>query len=316
MNIKESYNLNPKRIIKVNDGYLLQLSKVKLVLSHVSYKEWEIQCASEIINRLVSKGFTNIIIIRRNREGKPFINESNTLYILTDNAEELRFKLNSRKNGTAMAEVLAHFHNVAEGFTPPPGVKMKVRWGKKMEKCRNLTMRIEKFVDYISDKKNLSEFEAYAKPYAQELLRRAKASMKILKSMDYIKGLESSMKRKEVCINAISNNTAKLSGGRLTITKVFDIAYNMVEEDVAALIKKLIEETGDKGVYDYVLSTYCRIRNVDENSRRIIRALVSFPFDSIKTISKYMDHMDRGEELLNKLKKYMKNEYKTDILEV
>jgi CotS family spore coat protein len=316
MNIREDFCLNPKKVVKTNEGYVLHLSKVKLLLNPVNYKEWEILSSAEAVNHLIERGFTNIIVIRRNKEGKPFIKEGNKLYILTDSIEAPKFKLTGRANLLRMAEVLARFHDAGEGFVQPPGIKIKVSWGKKLEKYKTFASKLERYIDYLTQKTVLNQFEEYTKGYVETLLKQAKASVKVLKSMRYLKRLEESMKRKELCLNTVSNNTSKLIDGKIIIIKVFDISYNMIEEDIASLVKKAVGDTGDKSCLDDILLSYGAVRKLDVNSREIVKALVSFPSDSIKTIIKYMNNMGLGDELLAKFKSYIDHDLGTEIMGV
>jgi CotS family spore coat protein len=286
------------------------------MLRQVDVKESEVISSAAIINYVQERGFKNIITIKKNSEGRLYIKEDGKIYIHTDepSGEKIRFK--NIKTGLLMAETLGKFHNAAEGFAQTTGIKVKVNWGRTMEKYRNLTVKIEKFSDYLQRKEKLTTFEQCTKEYVPILLKRAKASMKILRSMNYIKALENSMKRKEICINEISKNTGVISNNKLVITKIFDLGYNMVEEDLACLIKKLIEETGDKQMFEVIVNKYCEFRPLEEASKDIIKALVSYPSDSIKVISKYMKNVDNGDELIEKFKRYVQIESKTDILGV
>jgi len=140
--------------------------------------------------------------------------------------------------------------------------------------------------------------------------------MKVLRSLDYLNALESSMKRKEICLNSISNYTARVEENRVVIVKVFDMGYNMTEEDVASLIKKAIEECKEKEAFNDVIERYEEYRWLEDKSINIIRALVSYPYDSIKAIIRYTKYPEEQESLLEKFKEYVELEQWTDVMEV
>lgn len=90
----------------------------------------------------------------------------------------------------------------------------------------------------------------------------------------------------------------------------------MVEEDIALLVKRAIYETKDKAVFNDIIEEYRMLRKLDDFSLAIIKALVSYPYDSIKIIEKYIKDPSKGEELTAKFIKYLKRDMITDILEV
>lgn len=315
MDIGRVYNIRCKKVIECENGYILKLSKSKLLLMPVYSDESNIMSACAVIDYAKERGFKNIIRVIKSGDGKPYIKENGILYVLVDFIEGGKLKFKTRENAEKMGEILAEFHNAVEYFEQPPGIKIDVRWGKRMERYRNYTIQLEKYSKRIKDDVK-NTFEGYTLSHVDYLIKRAKASMKILKSIDYLSSLEDSMRRREVCLNSISNNTAIINNGKVTITRVFDIGYNMVEEDIAALIKKSIEETKEKLVFNDILESYKKVRNIDERSETIIKALVSYPYDSIKTIIRYNKYPENYNEHLSKFMNYMELEQWTDVLEV
>ena len=285
-------------------------------------KEWEVMSTAAVLDYVSSNGFNDILFIKKNGDFKPYVKKGEEIYILMSMVDGKKLKLRTENNGLIFAELLAKFHSAAEGFIQPPGIKIRVDWGKRMERFRMLTSYLEKYINYIRNKETLDEFEEYTWQYTEILIKRAKASMKILKSLGYLKALEGSMKRKEICINCITSNTAIIKRDNAVISKIFELGYNMAEEDIAALIKKLVIETGDRGMFDRVISKYSETREVGEDSENIIKALVSYPSDSIKVILKYYNHTkDMIDEdvlyntgMMNKFKKYISRELLTDVL--
>lgn len=315
MDIKKTYGMGVKNITQTKGGYILKLSRIKYMLKEVSAGESEITAAAAIINHVNNGNFRNIISIKKDVDGKAYIKSADKIYVLVDTAGGKKFKLKTRENGIVMAELLAKFHNSAEGFIQFPGVKVKVDWGKRMEKCRVMTARLEKYCNALKKGTN-NGFEELTADYTEMLLKRARGSMKILRSLDYLNCLEESMKRKEICLNAVSSNTAVVLNDKIIITKVFEMGYNMAEEDIAALIIKMIQETHDRSILEEILERYQSYRYLGEKSIDIVRALVSYPFDSIKIIVKYLKHPGEHEAYIEKFRGYVDKEQWTDILGV
>ncbi|QCX33433.1 hypothetical protein FDN13_06745 [Caloramator sp. E03] len=282
----------------------------------VDAKEWEILSANAIINYAVSNGFKSLIRINIVENGKIYTKNTNGLFININEYGSENFRLDNKKNIMIMAAMLAHFHNCAEGFVQPQGIKAKVYWGKRAEKYRALISKLERFKNEVSNKENLSQFEEYVMPYLDELIIRAKACQKIFKSKEYLKALEDSMKKKEVCINSASSCTAVVKNGRPLIVKVFDMGYNLCIEDVALLIKHSIEDSMDKRVYKDIIKKYSSIRKIDNGTDKIIKSYVSFPYYTLKTIKKYMENSKDDEEYIDKFKRVYQIEKISNLMEV
>ncbi|EYE89870.1 hypothetical protein Q428_00310 [Fervidicella metallireducens AeB] len=314
MELKKQYNTDTNNISETDKEYISKLSHKNFNFIPVKYKEWEITAAFSIIDYIYGNGFNNIQPIIKTNEGRIFITDGDSRYILTEEVEGDKLQLNCSENLACCAEILAEFHNAAEGFVQPPGVKIKTNWGKSIDKYRNLFNETRKFKTYLDNAGTLNDFEKYSREQIDEILRRGKESLKIMKSINYLKRLEESMRKKEICINDISVNLAKISKGKIVITKLFNLGYNMVEDDIADLVKLGIEETGDKDIYNYVLDSYSKIRHIERVSKEIIKAYVSFPCSSMKTIVKYTKDKDINK--LQKFMKYIERESMTDIMEV
>lgn len=314
MELKKQYDTTSNNITESEYEYTSKLPHLNYSFMPVKYKEWEITAAFSIIDYIYGNSFKNILPIIKTKEGRIFITDGNIKYILTEEVEGDRFQLNCSKNLAYCAEILGQFHNAAEGFIQPPGVKIKTYWGKSIDKYRNLFNETKKFKTYLDNAETLNDFEKYTREHIDEILIRGKESLKIMKSINYLKRLEESMRRKEICINDMSVNLAKISDGKVIIIKIFNLGYNMVEDDIADLIKLGIEETGEKAVYHEVLDSYSKIRYIDRVSHEIIKAYVSFPSSSMKTIVKYTKDKDINK--LQKFMKYIERESMTDIMEV
>ena len=316
MDIKNLYDLKIKKVIQIGDEYEVYVPKSKFYLECVNLKDWQVTCTASIIDYVASNGFYGIENIIKSKEGNAYAKIGGKTYVMVKKAAGTKLKLKNRKDIISMSEFTAAFHNAAEGFVESSGNRVIVKWGKRMEKCRKFAAMLEKYNDFIKETNNSDKFQECTKKYIDILLARSKASMKILRSIEYLKALENSMKKKEVCLNSISNNAAVASNGKLIYVKIFNMGYNMVEEDLADLIKCSMEKSGDLSLYDDIMEKYLTIRKLGSYSPDIVKALVTFPYDSIKVISKYMDDNTKGDELINKFNKNISKEMNTNLLGV
>jgi CotS family spore coat protein len=312
----DSCRIDFEKAIEAKNESFLYHRKSKFILKETSMTEWEILALSSILDHLASTGFNNLIILKKDISGKPYYRNNERLYLIYEHFEGRKLRLNSMDDGIRFAEFIAGFHNAAEGYVQPTGIKAHVLWGKRSEEYRGMTLRFEKNYRLLKFIEANNDFEEYILENGEAVLSRARASMKILKSLGYLKALESSMRSKEVCLNKITNNTAVIFNDEIILKKVFDMGYNMAEEDIALLVKKIIEETSDLKACDLIFEGYTRIRNLGDNSLAIIKAVAAFPENSLKIIDKYFKKLQLEDNDLAKLKKYWSRESKVNLLEV
>ena len=286
------------------------------VLTKVNIKEGEISSIAMLTQELYDRGFKELCLLQRTPDGKYYTRHEGRLYVYTPEIQGDKLRLRDIESGEAFARVLGGFHALAEGYTQQPGFKLKVCWGKKVEKYRILTSKLEKYSARIKKTGCSCQFESCTMEHIDELLYRARASMKVLKSTRYLMALENSMRQRQVCLNSISNNTMKLTNEGPIITNVFEMGYNMIEEDLGELIKKVMEQTGDRDAFTRIMEAYSKEKDDMEYSEEIIKALVSFPCDSLRTISRYMKTGGGGDCPSDKYSRYARKELKCNVLEV
>lgn len=263
---------------------------------------------------IYENGFNNIATFVCGEDGKPFVYNEGGLFALVNEFEGERYELTQRDNAIEFARLLADFHKQSEGFIKPTGARVKVEWGKTIEKYKTLSRKLERYMKALNQRGANNKFEEETLDYLEPILNRAYRSVKVFKSMGYLKALEKSMLNKEICINAFSDNTAIITPDRNIIIKdVFNLSYNMTLEDLSELIKKGSDKNDVKDIYSNVIKNYSKVRHLDENSKIIIAAIINFPYDSMKILNRYICSKSDEESLLEKFKKYYEREQRVNI---
>lgn len=314
MELMDYYDINYRKVMKINEDYLVALPKTNLILKKINKSEAELTAALAIVDYVRKSGFSNLISIRHNREGKAFTKLEGKVYVLIEVFQGEKIKFYDVEDVTYFTMTLAEFHQAAEGYKQSPGIQTKVLWGKRMEQYRTCLMKVEKFAKDIKLKEELDVFEKVAIIFIDSLVERCRQSCKILKSIDYLKALEDSMLSREISFNSVSKNSITLFNKRIMLMNPFNCAYNMVEEDIAQIVKRSIEETEEKGMLEYIISTYNSVKPLRDSSEKIIKALVSYPIDSVKTILKYLKAPEAAESYIEKFEDYVKREELSNLL--
>lgn len=286
------------------------------VMTKVRMRDGDISSIAILTQELYDRGFKNLCLLQRTPEGKYYTRQGSRLYVYIPEIEGDKLRLRDVESGVAFARVLGRFHTASEGYMPQPGVKIRACWGKRVEKYRILTSKLEKYSARIKKTGCSCEFESRTMEHMDELLYRARSSMKVLKSTRYLMALENSMRERQICLNAISSNAMRLTDRGPVIINVFEIGYNMIEEDLGGLIKRIMEQTEDKDAFGKIMEAYAEERGNMEYSEEIIKALASFPCNSLRIISRYLKTGMDGDCLLDKYSKYVNRELKCNALEV
>lgn len=286
------------------------------VMTKVRIRDGDILSIAMLTQELYDRGFKELCLLHRTPDGKYYTRQGSRLYVYITQIQGDKLRLRDAESGVAFARVLGRFHTAAEGYTMQPGTKLRVCWGRRVEKYRLLTSKLEKYSARIKKTGCSSQFENCTMEHMDELLYRAKSSMKVLKSTRYLMALENSMRERQVCLNAISSNTMKLTDRGPVIVNVFEMGYNMIEEDIGNLIKKVMEQTGDRDAFGNMMEAYTEGRGNMEYSEDIIKALASFPCNSLRMIARYMRSGDEGDCLSDKFSKYAIRELKCNVMEV
>lgn len=286
------------------------------VKTYERVKEVQIRAVQQLSLYVAKNGYDNILRVEPDEMGKTFIRDNNKLYVHADKEYGDKFRILGLESGLEFARNLAKFHRAAKGFVPEEGCRLKTVWGKRAQKYRELGNNLEKYVKNIDGECCNWKLQECTKCHATKLLSLERECIRIFKSEQYLTTLEQSMRECEISLNIVSNNTMHEGAGIYDITGIFMSGYGMVEEDIATLIKKVIEHTGDVGDYDKIMEEYAKYNDLKPNSDIVIRAFASFPEDSLKLVSKYMK-CGKGEDCFpDKYKRYAQREQLCNLLGV
>lgn len=311
MDVMKTCDLMVDDSLKEDEDIVLCLPK-GIMLREANMEVWEIESKASVLNYVFSRGMKDIVRIKGVKDNKLYYKFNDKAYILLDKHSNERLNLNTKENAIIASGLLSEFHNATIGYEQPPGTKLVALWGIKMDKFKRMTCVLERFSDRMMDKASLNEFEIAANKYMDILFKRAYSATKILRSSNYIDRLEESMGNKEICLNSIG--ISKKSDGSYFIDGIKKISYNMIEEDIALLIKKAIESSKNNTVFTPIIDEYKRHRDLSEDSIKIIKALVSYPYNSIKTIEKYMKKPNKEtRRLCEKFIKYIEKEKEIEL---
>lgn len=212
--------------------------------------------------------------------------------------------LNNRDSLLEFADLLGKFHYYAEGFFQPPGSRVNVRWGKLADKYKKMTLMVKNFNNELKSKECSNDFEEIYSTKAIDIISSADKVIEVLQSEDYLKALSNSMAKREICLNRISSSCAFRSDNKLLLIGTKYIGYNMAVEDIVKLIKRIPINEDKEILQREIISVYYDVRELDEYSMKILKALISYPYDLIKLIITYSKQLEDEKTCIKKLKQF------------
>lgn len=301
MEIKDIISSKVKKIEKIDDGYVVCISKSKMHLKRVNLSESELLFIDETLRYVKRNNFTNVLFLNKFKDGKPYFKQDNQIYILVDDLHQ-DIKIKDLKYAYVYCTLLSKFHAASSGYKASAGIKPNATWGRRVEKYKNLYRIFDKYIDDIKNRTKHSKFEDEILKVECEIKTRCKNSMKIFRSMEYINLLEKSMKNKELILYDINREPMLKRDNIYIISNIYGISYGLYEEDVAMLIKKSSVKESD---YLVLINEYNKYSKRQIN-REVVEAYVRFPENTLKLIKKYKDSKD--EKLLDKLDDALKKD--------
>lgn len=274
----------------------------------MSRAEWEIISAYEIMKYANRKGFNNAIRFEKDFLENPYVFKKNIPYLRLEELSGKKLDLDNSEDIIKLAKLLGGFHECCEGFEKPSGIKINTLWGKKIEKYRTMTRRVARYLNKLVPTAINNNFEERIYSLRETLMEKAAVSIKLFGSREYLSTLEKSMENREIAFNAITNNSAVINNEGVYLVDIFDVGYNLALEDLCSLIKRGSQKNNSNYIYARTIEAYSSIRGLEENSENIIKSMITFPYDSMKVIIKYLDKKIDGEFALEKFEKYYEKE--------
>ncbi|MEG0128452.1 hypothetical protein [Clostridium sp.] len=285
--------MNVTRLYNIDDYYMEWLVK------KYDGSEEALHATVSILDWTHGGNFHNILDIKKTYYNRPFVRVFDDKYILVKNIKGKKPRLSDEGEVISIIKCLAKFHLSSEGYVLSSGIKVQANWGRTMEKFKGFACCLERYFDATENKKFKNEFEEKTHDYIEVLYKNSRDAIKFFRSEKYINAIEKSMKRREICVNDATSGIIMIGkNNEPYINKVFSLGYNMCEEDVASVVRRHIELTGNIGIINKAISEYMKIRSLDDVGIENIKRMALFPEGPIKIISKYMKKGLYKEDML------------------
>ena len=186
-----------------------------------------------------------------------------------------------------------------EGFT-----RIRSIIGKELEEYKTMLRKLQKNYEFLSSCGLENNMEKAILCEGKMLLNQGREAISYIESHGYIPIIERSMNREEICIGRCDESNLRKSNGRIEISTIKRLTYNIIEEDLYKYIKKIQRKQVDFNVEDMV-KQYVYGSHLSRDSIHYLNGLLSYPRDSIRIWYKYIENKNEKdtEEVLRQFKK-------------
>lgn len=160
--------------------------------------------------------------------------------------------------------------------------------GREIDNYNCAGILLEKYLGILQNKKNINLIDSYLIKNGDDLLQRAKQSLKNLCLNNYRKLIKRSMCNYEVCLGRVDEGNLIVSDNEeIFIGTIKYLTYNIKEHDIYSYIKKIKKR--DIGIdIDELISFYIEKSSLDNSSKEYLKSLTAYPNEEFKIVERYI----------------------------
>lgn len=198
-------------------------------------------------------------------------------------------------------DAINFFHKAALGYDAI-GHNIQNSTGKLVENYKIYNKKLKRIIETNYNDETLYKIIIGNK--GTKYLKRGEKCISLIKELGYFNIIRRSMEKYEVCLGPTYYDNLRKSQG-VKVKSLKDSCYNFWEIDAVSFLRKL-KGKGCQFDWDGLIKYYCKIENLEEESRQFILAAISYPIEFMKCIDKYHRKKWSSEVLIDKLNKAIK----------
>lgn len=206
----------------------------------------------------------------------------------------------NEENIIKQMKLINDFHKRVMGYDNIIGKKIEDKRGRVVEQYKIYTKKFKREMDFVRNKEDINSFEKMFLQYGEEYLNRAKKCINDIYNNNYLNLLRRSMDRMEICLYDCYFTNLRDKNG-IKIVDVSKCSYDMVEIDAVKFLNK-IKKKKSKLNLKKCINEFCKVENLNSNSKGFIEALTCYPYEFIKCYMKYKKNKYKIDEFKYKSK--------------
>lgn len=200
------------------------------------------------------------------------------------------------------------FHKRALGYKGYGVSRLDNKTGRVVEQYKVNIKRTKRYFKNLKESSPVNLFEEFLVQTGDYYIEKAEESIREIFRSGYMDILARSMKQIEVCLgNTDFSNLRKRD--KLEVVNISECCYNTVEMDALNFLIKLRRK--DQSLdFNYLAEKFCEIEGLDNNSTKVLNALMAYPAGFMKYCNRYRERKKEWspEEYLDRLRKAVNKE--------
>lgn len=184
---------------------------------------------------------------------------------------------------------ISEFHKAASKYSECGATKLQSCIGKDIEGYKVRIKKLKSDMENFEKNNPNNSFEELILDNGHEYIKRAEKCISTVNNSNYFSLVLRSMKKMEICLGDTSFNNLRNEDG-LKVIDLKGCCYNMVETDGVYILSKLKRKELVLD-WDKLIDYYCGSEELDKNSKRVITALLSYPYEFIKCWNRYRNNL-------------------------
>jgi CotS family spore coat protein len=281
----KEFGITTTKIVKEKSNYICTTDKGMKIIKKGIYKKDNIQFQHEIKEHLHSVGFSNIDRFDVSTNGKPYVIQGETTYIMTDFFKHRETDFTNKEDLYLVTKNLALMHKKANGVKFSGKIFYKDNILNDTEKEISELYQIKK---NIVKEKRLSDFDVmFIKNYDfyKHKLEFCSDNFKTNKYNDFI---QSAKKNNCIIHNMIKEENFLHSDDGLNIIEFSRARVDYFIVDVCALIQRYIKRMPQDYYEIYkILEIYSKYNDLGKKDIEMLYDLLKYPSKFIKICNQY-----------------------------
>lgn len=212
--------------------------------------------------------------------------ENRGIYVLNDKITKDKCK--DDKSIYKQIDNIVFFHNKIGQYKENLFPRIGATIGKEVNAYYSQIILVSKYLRKIEDKSTLNPIDFYLINRGEALINIGQKSLNHIYSNGFKRLINRSMKNYEVCLTRVDEGNLKVEDdGRITVSTIRYLTYNLKEHDIYSYIKKIKRRETDLNIED-LINYYIKVSELDNSSREYLRALASYPNEEFRIIEKYI----------------------------
>lgn len=303
------WGLKAQKVTRVRSVFRVLTAEGEYSLKATHDSPERIYFFDSVLRYVQKKGFLHLSPYIHTLNNEPFAVFAGENLVLTPWVGNGEIRYRSLAEILAAVKVLANFHQLAEGYQPEAGIKVRDKQGKWVEKLAQRCGDIEFYLEQAEKKQG--EFDKYFLKHADWIWGHTKEAFQMLRDSEYQNKVLKSKETVQICHgDPASRNFVINRRGQVYLIDFDSLKFDLPVIDLWRFFRRIMSrDQWDLQLSKELLNTYTQVRTLDSTDYQLLAILLRFPEKIWRILHKYYEKRGRNgwseERYLRKLKELL-----------